>query len=224
MLNAKKICHERLTDLFTSLVICSHFTLEKSKKSHFSTLLFIYFTLFTLSQKKTNSNCCTAALAVYLLLFNASYYLHSPSTASGACYRRSTCIDMDILRLARAVCCDVGWISAQRGVLCDWSVSKWLEACVNAEGGHFEHLLRHCLPDIPVATHHNRLFSEPPMTIHNWLFTEPPTFERTQRISSQMKKFCILQVSVVTFSGGQTSGLRIVFLWDNVNNHKYNEL
>jgi len=39
-------------------------------------LLFIYFTLFTLSEKKTNSNCCNAALAVYLLLFSASYYLH----------------------------------------------------------------------------------------------------------------------------------------------------
>jgi len=59
------------------------------QKSHFSTLLFIYFRSFTLSQKKTNSNCCTAALAVYLLLFNASYYLRSPSSASGGHYRRS---------------------------------------------------------------------------------------------------------------------------------------
>ena len=78
------------------------------QKSHFSTLLFIYFRLFTLPQKKTNSNCCTAALAVYLLLFSASYYLHSPSTASGARYRRSACIDMDVLRLAAAACCDMG--------------------------------------------------------------------------------------------------------------------
>jgi len=47
-----------------------------------STVLFIYFTLFTLPQKNSNSNCCTVTLAVYLLLFSASYYLHSPSTAS----------------------------------------------------------------------------------------------------------------------------------------------
>jgi len=85
-----------------------------------------------LSRKKTNSNCCTAALAVYLrtlvmsvmlrhiknsrtiiiyyyylLLFNASYYRYSPSTASGAHYR-SACIDMDMLRLAAAACCDMG--------------------------------------------------------------------------------------------------------------------
>ena len=30
------------------------------------------FTLFTIAPKKTNSNCCTAALAVYLQLFSAS--------------------------------------------------------------------------------------------------------------------------------------------------------
>jgi len=41
---------------------------------------------------------------------------------------------------------------------------KRLEACTNAEGGHSEHLLRHCLPGIPVATQHNRFFAEPPMT------------------------------------------------------------
>ena len=55
-----------------------------------------------LSQKKTCSNCCSAALAVYLLLFSDSCYLHSLSTASGARYRRSACIDMDVLRLSVA--------------------------------------------------------------------------------------------------------------------------
>ena len=78
------------------------------QQRHFSTLLFIYFRLFTLAQKKTSSNCCSAALAVYLLLCSASYYLHSPSTASGARHRRSTCIDMDMLRLAAVACCDMG--------------------------------------------------------------------------------------------------------------------
>ena len=53
-------------------------------KSHFLRLLFINFRLFALPLKKTNGNCCTAALAVYLLLFSVSYYLHSLSTASGA--------------------------------------------------------------------------------------------------------------------------------------------
>ena len=44
---------------------------------------------------------------------------------------------------------------------------KRLEACINAEDGHPEHLLWHCMPDIPVDTHHNRFFSEPPTTTHN---------------------------------------------------------
>jgi len=72
-----------------------------------STLLFIYFRLFTLPQKKTNSNCCTAALAVYLLLFSISYYLHSPSTASGARYRRNTCI-VDALNVPSTLLSTVG--------------------------------------------------------------------------------------------------------------------
>jgi len=91
-------CHGYLTDLSTSSFRCSHFTLGNRKKS-FLTLLFIYFRLFTLPQKKTSSNCCSAAFAVYLLLFSASDYLHSPSSASRARYGRSACIDMDMLRL-----------------------------------------------------------------------------------------------------------------------------
>jgi len=77
-------------------------------KLQFLVLLFIYFRLFMLAQKKTSSNCCSAALAVYLLLFSASYYLHNPSTASGARYRRTACIDMDMFRLAAMACCNVG--------------------------------------------------------------------------------------------------------------------
>ena len=64
----------------TSPVICSHFTLRNPKKSFFNIIHILQ--LIYVPQKKTNSNCCTAALSVNLLLFSASYYLHSPSTAS----------------------------------------------------------------------------------------------------------------------------------------------
>jgi len=173
----------------------------------FSALLFTYFRLFTLPQKKTNSNCCTAASAVYLLLFSAYYYMHSPSTASGARYSRSAYIDMDTLRLAAAACCNKGWISAQRGVLCDWSVSKknWKHVLTSVE-----HLLWRYLPDIPVATHHNRFFQS-----HRRQPTsgssEPPTLERTQQTFSRMKKFCNSQASVVTFSGGVGRWITVCF-------------
>jgi len=41
-------------------------------------------------------------------LKNRTDCLHSPSTASVAGYRRSACIDMDMLRLAAVACCDMG--------------------------------------------------------------------------------------------------------------------
>ena len=87
---------------------------------------------------------------------------------------------------------------------------KRLEACINIERGHTEHWLWHCLPDIPVATHHKRFFSQPPTTTHNWLFSGLPTFERTQQTFSQMKKFCNWKVSVVTFSGGMSKWIIII--------------
>ena len=59
-----------------------------------------------LPQKKTNSNCCTTALTIHLLLFSASYP-HSSITASEACYRRNACIDTDMLRLVAGTCCDM---------------------------------------------------------------------------------------------------------------------
>jgi len=57
-LNPEETSHKNLTDLSTSPVRYSHFTLGNPKKSY-STVLFIhrpYFWLITLSQKKTNYN------------------------------------------------------------------------------------------------------------------------------------------------------------------------
>jgi len=69
--------------------------------------------------------------------------------------------------------------------LCQWRV----EVCIHAEGDHFEQLLWRCLPDIQVATYHNRLFSE------------PPTFGGKQYTIRQMNEICISQGSVGQFSG-----------------------
>jgi len=68
-MNTLQICPPRLSDVATLP--------WEIKKVVFNHYYFIYFRLFTLPQKKINSNCSTAALAVYLLLFNAFYYLHS---------------------------------------------------------------------------------------------------------------------------------------------------
>ena len=206
MLNREKIRHEYLTDFSTSPVRCS-------QKSHVSTLLFIYFRLFTLALKKTNSNCCTAALAVYLLLFSASYYLHSPSTASGTRYRRSTCIDMDMLRLAAAACCDMDGISAQRGVLCDWSVSKktgsmykrrrwslWTLAVTLLAWHSSCHTLQ---PVLFRATDY-----KPQLAV----FRNSNIWKNATNLPSDEKKCCNSQVSVVTFSGGVGKWITLCFL------------
>ena len=104
------------------------------------------------------------------------------------------------------------WAEFQQSVV-DYAVDQWrkrLEACIRTEGGHFEHLLWRCLLDIPVATHHSQFFSEPPM------------FGGTQHYrQSDLKKFCILQGSAVTFSGVVGKGMKVVFFWDNVNNLEY---
>jgi len=96
--------------LSTSPVRCSHFTLGNLKKVIFNIIIHIHVLyIIYVTSEETNSDCCTctAALAVNLLLFSASYYLHSSSTASEARYRKSTCIDMDMLRLPAAACCDM---------------------------------------------------------------------------------------------------------------------
>ena len=114
-----------------------------------------------------------------------------------------------MLRLAAAACC----AEIQHSVVyyVTDQCRKRQQAYIHAEGGHSEHLLSHFLSDIPIATHHSRLFSEPPTTTHNWLFSE------LQRLKERNEmKFCNSQVSVVTFYVGSASGLQFVFFSDNI--------
>ena len=106
-------------------------------------------------------------------------------------------------------------MSAQRGVLCDWSLSKRLEAwqaCISAESGHSEHLLWHCLPDIPVATHHNRFFWEPPMITHNWLSSELQRLKERNKPSVRWKSLTVYKLVWRHFQVGWVSGLQFFFL------------
>ena len=67
--------------------------------------------------------------------------MQSPSTASGACYRRSACIDADMDMLRQRLIAT--WAEFQNCVVyyaTDWCRIR-LEGCINAEGGHSEHLL-----------------------------------------------------------------------------------
>ena len=152
-------------------------------------------------------------LAVYLMLFSASYYLHSPSTASGACYKRRACIDNDMLRLAAAACCDMGWILAQRDVMCDWSVSKktgsmykhrrwslWTLCCDTA-------CLTFELPHITTGSFqsHRRQPTIGSLQSSN-------VWKNATNLQSDDKVSQYSQVSVVTFSGGVGKWITDCFL------------
>jgi len=143
----------------------------------------MYFTLFTLPQKRTNINCCTAALAVCLLLFSASYTCTALVRRLGHATGGARVLIWIYCGLWQQLVAT--WAKFQHSVVYNATDQCWkrLEACINAEGGDSEHLQWHCLPDILVATHHNRFFSEPPTTTHNWLFSEPPVFEQEAQLS-----------------------------------------
>ena len=64
---------------------------------------------------------------------------------------------------------------------------KKLEACINAEDGHSEHLLWHCLPDSSFATHHNRFFLEPPMTTYGQVAQSSNVWKNATNLQSDEK-------------------------------------
>ena len=53
----------------------------------------------------------------------------------------ATCIDMDVLRPAAAACCDIRLNFSTAWFTVTDECRKGLETCINAEGGHCEHLL-----------------------------------------------------------------------------------
>jgi len=73
-MNTLQICPPYMSDVAT-------FPSESPKKSFVNIIIHILQIIYVTSEE-TNSNCFTAASAVYLLLFSVSYYLHSPSKAA----------------------------------------------------------------------------------------------------------------------------------------------
>ena len=134
------------------------------------------------------------------------------------CLGRSTCIKLIWTCWGLRQRLVVTWAAFQHSVVyyVTDQCRKRLEACINSEDGHSEHLLWHCLPDIPVATHHTWFFSEPPTTTQNWLFSEPPM----QQPSVRWKSFANHKLVWRHFQVGWASGLQFVFFWDNINNQK----
>ena len=143
--------------------------------------------------------CHTAALAVYLLLFSASHYLHSLSTASAACYRRSTCIDMDMLRFL-----DMGWMGTAWPTMRLISVEKdWkhvltqkvvtLNTCCDTACLTFQLPHISALETFVIIALHKSTFTIPYHTITNGSFQshrrQPTTgsFQSLQRLKEHNK-------------------------------------
>ena len=120
-LNPVKIWHERLTHLSPSPVRCSHFILGNPKKSFSNRIIHTYFRYFSEENKSQLLYC---KLAVYNL-FSASYYLHSLIIASGAHYRRSSCIQY---QSAIRTSCSSGLLGRalnfSRAWWCDWPLTS----------------------------------------------------------------------------------------------------
>ena len=132
----------------------------------------------------------------------------------GACYRRSACTDTDELRLVAAACCTMGWISALRGVLCDWSVStkktgsiyqckRWLlwKLAVTLFAWHFSwHTSQ---PLLFRATDDNAQLA---------LFRAPNVWRNTTDLHQDEKSFCFSQVSVAILLGVMAKWVTVCFL------------
>jgi len=169
---------------------------------------------------KTSSNCCSSALAVYLLLFSASYYMHSPSTASGAATKkRNACGPVEA--------CGSGLL--RRGL--NFSTAWCTMRLISVEKDRKHVLMQNVVTlntccDIACLT-----FQLPHITTGSFQSNrrQPTTgsFQSLQRLkecskpSVRWNSFAIHKLLWWHFQVGWASGLQIVFLWDNVINHKY---
>ena len=168
---------------------------------------------------KTSSNCYSVALAVCLLLFSASYYLHSPSTASSTG-------GAHVLIWTR-------WGLRQRLVVTWMNFSTvWCTTRLISVEKDLKHVLIQNVVTLNTCCDTACLtFQLPHITTGSFQShrRQPKTgfFQSIQRLKERNKssvrwKFCNSQVSVMAFSSGWASGLQIVFLWDNVNNRMNN--
>ena len=91
---------------------------------------------------------------------------------------------------------------------------KRLEACINAEGGHSEHLLWHCLSDIPITTSSLQSHWWQPTTLRS--SSELQRLKEGNKPSVRWKSFAVHKLVWWHFQLAWASGSQIVFLWDNV--------
>jgi len=229
-LNHEKVWHEHRIDLPTSPVRCSHFTVGNRRKSHFFNIIHIgllQIICVILEENKRQLLNCSFSCLLSLLLFNASYYLHSPSrpTASGARYnlqeqRVYWYGRVEAYGLLRhglnfnTVWCTVRLISVEK----DWKHVLTQEV-VTLNTCRDIACLTFQLPHIITGTFQSHRRQ-----------TTTGSFRNCQRLKERSEPSVIWKsflpctsYSVVTFSGrvGKWIRLQFVLFWHNFNNQKY---
>ena len=152
-------------NLPTSPVSCSHFTLGNPKQS-FSILLVIrtsdYLHYLSTSRSRHSRASAPWDTPLYQSWHVASqqswikssrlpYTGYDARTGVSSTNPWYGCV-------AIAACWDMVWISTVYSGRCNYQWRESLEACVQAECGHFEHLRWSCLPDSEVSTHRTNIW------------------------------------------------------------------
>ena len=138
--------------------------------------------------------------------------MHSRSTAYGARYRRSTCIDMDV------EACDSGLLRHGLNFSTAWCNTRLISVEKDWKHVLMQKVvtLNSCC-DIACLTFRLPYFTTGSFQSHrrqptNGCFQSLQRLKKTQQTFSQMKKFCKSQVIVVTFSGGVGKWITVCFL------------
>jgi len=164
---------------------------------------------------------CSFSSLLNVLFCASYYYLHSPSTASGTRYRRSVCIDMDMLRLGQLLVATRTEFQHNAVYYATDRCRKRLEACINAEGGH---LNTRC--DTACLTFQLLHITTGSFQSHRW---QPTTgcllsLERLKERNTPSVRWNSFAIHKLVWGHSQVgwaNGLQFIFFWDSVNNQKY---
>jgi len=157
---------------------------------------------------------------VYLLLFNASYYLRNPITTSGACYKRSACVEY---QSAIQTSCGSGFLWHGLDFSRAWCTMRLISG---EKTGSMCPCRRWSLWTLAVTL----------LAWHSSCHTSQPVLFRATNASPQLALFRATNIwrnttnfqsnESVTFHKlvwrhfqvGWASGLQFVLFWDNANN------
>ena len=108
------------------VIYCSHFTLENAKKSFFNSIVHTYFSLCTLSQKKTNCY----SLTHHTWKMSLHYLVKCTNFSSFSFFSHISSANPRYGRVAEASCCDI--TEFQQSVV-DEAVDQWGNSLFSSE-------------------------------------------------------------------------------------------